>query len=54
VVEAAARHAADADFRVIVLEDCCASFSDEAHKAALHVMDHLATIASSADFVQSV
>ena len=54
VVEAAARHAADADFRVIVLEDCCASFSDEAHKAALHVIDHLATIASSADFVQSV
>jgi nicotinamidase-related amidase len=26
VVEAAAKHAADADFRVIVLEDCCAAF----------------------------
>jgi nicotinamidase-related amidase len=24
-VEAAARHAADADYRVIVLENCCAS-----------------------------
>jgi nicotinamidase-related amidase len=54
VVEAAARHAADADFRVIVLEDCCASFSDEAHRAALHIMDHLAALATSADFLQSV
>jgi nicotinamidase-related amidase len=54
VVEAAARHAADADFRVIVLEDCCAAFSDEAHKVSLHIMDHLATLAASADFLQSV
>ncbi len=54
VVEAAARHAADADFRVIVLEDCCAAFSDEAHRAALHIMDHLATLATSADFLESV
>jgi nicotinamidase-related amidase len=53
VVEAAARHAADADFRVIVLEDCCAAFSDEAHKVALHIMDHMATVATSADFRQS-
>lgn len=54
VVEAAARHAADADYRVIVLEDCCAAFSDEAHRAALHVMDHLATLATSSDFVKSL
>ena len=54
VVEAAARHAADADYRVIVLEDCCASFSDEAHRASLHVMGHLATLATSADFLESV
>jgi nicotinamidase-related amidase len=54
VVEAAARHAADADYRVIVLEDCCAAFSDEAHRFALHIMDHLATIATSADFLHSV
>jgi nicotinamidase-related amidase len=39
---------------VIVLEDCCASFSDEAHRAALHIMDHLAALATSADFLQSV
>lgn len=54
VVEAAARHAADADYRVIVLEDCCAAFSDEAHRVALDIMDHLATIATSADFIGSV
>jgi nicotinamidase-related amidase len=54
VVEAAARHAADADFRVIVLEDCCAAFSEETHKVSLHIMDHLATLATSADFRQSV
>lgn len=54
VVEAAARHAADADYRVIVLEDCCASFSEEAHRASLHIMDHLATLATSKDFIGSV
>jgi nicotinamidase-related amidase len=54
VVEAAARHAADADFRVIVLEDCCASFSDDAHRVSLHIMDHLATLATSADFLERV
>ena len=54
VVEAAARHAADADFRVIVLEDCCAAFSNETHRVSIHIMEHLATIATSADFLQSV
>jgi nicotinamidase-related amidase len=54
VVEAAARHAADADFRVIVLGDCCAAFSDEAHRVSLHVIDHLATVATLADFLESV
>ncbi len=54
VVESAVRHAADADFRVIVLEDCCASFSEEAHRVSLHIIDHLATLATSADFQQSV
>jgi nicotinamidase-related amidase len=54
VVEAAARHAADADFRVIVLQDCCAAFSDETHRVSLHIMDHLATLATSADFLKSI
>lgn len=54
VVEAAARHAADADFKVIVLEDCCAAFSDEAHVAALNVMGFLAILATSDDFIAAV
>ena len=54
VVEAAARHAADADFKVIVLEDCCASFSDEAHVAALNIMGFLAILATSDDFIAAV
>ncbi|HET9915825.1 MAG TPA: isochorismatase family cysteine hydrolase [Candidatus Binatia bacterium] len=54
VVESAVRHAADADFRVIVLEDCCASFSEEAHRVSLHIIDHLATLATAADFQQSI
>jgi nicotinamidase-related amidase len=39
---------------VIVLEDCCAALSDDAHRVSLHIMDHLATLATSADFLQSV
>ena len=54
VVEAAARHAADADFRVIVLKDCCASFSDEAHKASLDIMDHLATLSTASELRESL
>jgi nicotinamidase-related amidase len=52
-VESAARHAADADFRVIVLDDCCAAFSKEAHKFSLHIMSHFANLATSADFLHS-
>ena len=54
VVESAARHAADADFRVIVLQDCCAAFSEDAHQFSLRIMEHLATLANSADFLESV
>ena len=43
VVETAVRYAADLDYRVIVLEDCCAPFSDEAHRASLHVIEHSTT-----------
>ena len=40
--------------RVIVLKDCYAAFSEEADRVSLHIMDHLATLATSADFLQSV
>lgn len=34
-VEAAVRTAADYSYQVFVLEDCCAAFTDEAHRSAL-------------------
>ncbi len=34
------------------LKDCCASFSDEARRVSLHLMEHLATLATAADFRQ--
>jgi nicotinamidase-related amidase len=54
-VEAAARYAADADYRVIILEDCCASGRREDHDHAIkYVLSMIADIASSQDFVESV
>jgi len=38
VVEAAAREAADKDYNVIVLEDCCASMSPDMHKFSVEVL----------------
>jgi nicotinamidase-related amidase len=53
VVESTARYAADADYRVIVLEDCCAAFSAASHKASIALLDHLADVATAADFLES-
>lgn len=38
VVEAAAREAADKDYNVIVLEDCCASMNDDMHNFSMKVL----------------
>ena len=55
VVEAAARYAADADYRVIVLEDCCASITVEAHEFAVaNIFGMIADVSSSADFIDSI
>jgi nicotinamidase-related amidase len=55
VVESAARYAADADYRVIVLEDCCASMSIEAHEFAVeNVFGMIAEVSTSADFMDSL
>ena len=54
-VAAATRHAADADYRVVVLEDCCAAPQIELHDWIIeNVLSRLAEIASSRDFVESV
>ena len=54
VVEATARYAADEDYRVIVLEDCCAAASEDAHKASIAFLDNIADVCGSADFLGSV
>ncbi len=55
IVESTARWAADADYRVIILEDCCASFSVEAHDWTLtRILPMLVDVASSADFRNSI
>ena len=54
VVESTARYAADADYRVIVLEDCCGAFSEEEHACSIRTLDHLVEISSSQDFLSSL
>ncbi|MDQ3674681.1 MAG: cysteine hydrolase, partial [Gemmatimonadota bacterium] len=52
VVEATARYATDVGYDVVILEDLCASFSEEMHEFAItKVLPRVATIASSADFL---
>jgi len=55
IVESTARWAADADYRVIILEDCCASFNVEAHDWTLkNILPLLVDVASSDDFLESI
>ena len=55
VVEAAARYAADADYRVIVLEDCCAGMSVEAHEFAIaNVLSLIAEVSTSEELLASL
>jgi len=41
VVEACAREAADRDFEVIILKDCCATMNQEMHDFSLQVLSNL-------------
>lgn len=54
VVESTARYAVDADYRVIILEDCCGAASEEEHTRAIASLGPLAQIATSEDFVASL
>lgn len=47
VVIATARDGHDRDFRILVLEDCCAAASQDRHEAALVVLNGIATITTS-------
>jgi nicotinamidase-related amidase len=51
VVESTARYAADADYRVIVLEDCCGAFVREEHDGAIRSLSHLVEVATLGDLL---
>jgi nicotinamidase-related amidase len=55
VVEGTARDAVDRGYTVIVLSDCCASFTDEMHRFALDaILPQLGTVTKSEEFVNSL
>ncbi len=54
-VEATARYAADADYKIVVLEDCCASETVEEHKFSInHILSLIADIHSTDEFVNAL
>ena len=54
-VEGTARDAADLGYRVVVLEDCCASFSDEMHKfSCSQILPVLGSVWTSAEFEEAL
>lgn len=55
VVESTTRYACDALYEVIILRDCCASFTDELHNFTLdNVLPNLATISNSEEFINAL
>jgi nicotinamidase-related amidase len=50
VIEGTARQAADEGFRVVLLKDCCATFSQQMHDMAVDVLSHLVEVATLDDF----
>jgi nicotinamidase-related amidase len=55
VVEATARYAADADYRLIALGDCCAGMSAEAHEFSIaNILGMIAEVVTSAEFLANL
>lgn len=55
VVESTVRHAVDADYRAIVLEDCCAGMSVEAHNIAMtYIFTRIAEVSTSEEFLANL
>jgi nicotinamidase-related amidase len=55
VVESTARYACDAWFEVIILRDCCASFSEKIHSFTLdNVLPNIATICDAGVFIEAL
>ena len=55
VVLSTVRHAADADYRLVVIEDCCADMNTEAHRILMeHVFRRQAAVLKAAEVVSSL
>ncbi|MEA3376530.1 MAG: cysteine hydrolase [Chloroflexota bacterium] len=55
VVEATARHAADEDYRVVIIEDGCSSMNQSMHDFAIdNILSNLAEIVSTDEVIQSL
>ena len=55
VVEGTARYAADADYRVIVLEDCCAGISVEAHDFSItNTLSAIGEVSTAEEFLANL
>ena len=55
VVLSTLRHAADADYRLMVVGDCCSDGDEEAHRVLLErVFPRQATITTAADLAQAI
>lgn len=54
VVESTARTAADLDYEVIVIEDCCASLNQEMHDFSIkNILPNIAKVISSKELLES-
>jgi len=52
IVDSVARHGAEIGYNIIILEDCCTSFTDEMHDFEIkNVLPYFGTIIKSNDFI---
>lgn len=52
VVDSTARYGSELGYYILVIEDCCTSFTEEMHNFAInHILPHFGTIIKSIDFI---
>lgn len=55
VVLSTLRSAADADYEIVVLEDCCADFDEEVHRVLIQkIFPSQATVVNSQEFLRAI
>ena len=52
-VELTAREAHDRDYRIVIIEDACATMTDEAHRASLNSLQRISKIITASALVES-